>query len=115
MDERTVQVTPPSALRSTTYAEIALPPFEEGACQASVTCEAPAVAVNAVGAVGSPTGLAVATFEYAPSPPTVTAATRNEYTTPAERFPTVKALAVVPVFAATVVHDDPPLEERSMR
>ena len=78
LDVSVVHVTPPSALRSTTYAVTVFPPFEVGACQATVTLEAPAVAVTAVGAVGNPTGLAVATVENDPAPPAVTAATRNE-------------------------------------
>ena len=108
-------VTPPSALFSTTYVETELPPVDVGAVHDNVTCPVPALAVSEPGAVARPTADPVKFALYAPYPPFVTAAIRKVYTTPADRLPTVKAVAVEPVFEATVVHEEPPFELRSMR
>lgn len=92
-----------------------LPSVMTGAVHVRATCAPDAVAVRAVGAVGRPTAVAVASVLYAPKPPLMTAATRNELLTPAATLPTTYDVAVDPVFVDTVVHDDPPLVLRSIR
>ena len=108
-------VTPPSALFSTTYVATVLPPVEEGAVQDNETWLLPASAVNVPGAVARPTAAPVKFTLYAPNPPFVTAATRNVYSTPADKLPTVNAVAVEPVLETTVVQDVPAFELRSIR
>ena len=92
-----------------------VPPVEAGAVHDNATCPLPATATRLVGAIASPAADALTLDVKAPKPPVVTAATRNVCTAPAVRLPTVYAVAVVPVFATTVVHDVPPLVLRSTR
>ncbi len=58
LDETMLHVAPPSALLSTTYAEIEEPPVAAGAVQARATWVLPAVAVRPVGAIASPAAVA---------------------------------------------------------
>ena len=105
-------VTPPSALFSTTYVATVLPPVDVGAVQESDTWLVPARATSEPGAVARPTAEPVKFTLYAPNPPFVTAATRNVYTTPADRLPAVKAVEVEPVLETTVVQEVPAFELR---
>jgi hypothetical protein len=61
---------------------MALPPFEDGADQATVTCAFPGVAVFRVGAPGTVRGVADSVFDGEPVPATLAAVTLNEYDTP---------------------------------
>ena len=89
--------------------------MDAGAVHDNMTWPVPALAVSEPGAVARPTADPVKFTLYAPYPPFVTAAMRKVYTTPADKLPTVNAVAVEPVLEATVVHEDPPFELRSMR
>jgi hypothetical protein len=66
LDETVLHVAPPSALLSTTYAEIDEPPVDVGAVHDSETWVLPAVAVRPLGAIARPAAVALTFALYAP-------------------------------------------------
>ena len=72
---------------------MALPPFDDGAVQASVTWSFPGVAEFRVGAPGTVCGVADSAFDAGPVPAALAAVTANEYATPLVRPVTVHARA----------------------
>ena len=77
---------------------MALPPLLNGAVQLSTTCPSPALVVNACGADGTVTGVAVV-VALVPLPSLLTARTLNVYS-----VPLVKPVNVCPMLLVAVTH-----------